>query len=409
MRILLITPVFHPEPYYLRGLPFAQGLIERGFEVEVLTGFPSYPVGRIYPGYRQRFWYHETHGGVRIVRVPSFPSHDRSGLRRAVTYLSMAATMTLTGPFLARKPDILHINQGPATLGLPADCLRLLRGARILLDVQDLWPESVTDSSMLRWRWLAPILHFWCRHTYRWASHILALSSGVKSVLLSRGVPESKITVLHNWCAREQENPLPLRADCEDKYGLGKTFNVVYTGNFGPLQALDTVLRAAARLRSTSPQVRFVLVGGGLEEASLKRQAQQEGLDNVQFIGRQPVEQLNQILAFADAAFVHLRDSALNRVGIPSKLQHAMAIGRPVLIGARGSAAELVDAAGAGIAFEPENAEALAAAVQALYNMPPAARLAMGQRGRTYYLRNMAFDVGMAKLTELYRRLGGGA
>lgn len=405
MRVLLITPVFHPEPYYLRGLPFAQGLIERGFEVEVLTGFPSYPVGRIYPGYRQRFWYRETHGGVRIIRVPSFPSHDSSGLRRAVTYLSLAASMALAGPFLVKQPDIVHVNQGPATLCLPAECLRLLRGSPILLDIQDLWPESVMDSNMLRCRWAPPVLHLWSRHTYRRANHILALSPGVKGVLVSRGVPESKVTVLLNWCAKELESSLPPRECCEDVHGLADTFNVVYAGNMGPLQALHTVLRAATRLRATHPDVRFVLVGGGLEEASLRERAETEGLDNVRFVQRQPIEQLNRILAFASAVLVHLRDSALNRVGIPSKLQHGMAIGRPVLIGARGSAAELVQQAGAGIAFEPENAEALADAVETLADMPRAEREAMGLRGREYYVKNMAFEVGMDKLARLYRRV----
>lgn len=405
MRILLITPVFHPEPYYLRGLPFARGLVDRGFDVEVLAPFPSYPQGRIFPGYRQRLWQRELQDGVRILRVPTYPSHDASGLRRIATYLSMTASMTMAGPLLATRPDIVHVNQGPATLCLPAECIRLVRGSRILLDVQDLWPESVTDSNMLHSRLATRMLHGWCRHTFRMAHHILALSSGVRNVLVSRGVPESKITVLNNWCAKDLEEPLPARTGGDDPHGLDPTFNVVYTGNLGPLQALDTVLRAAAQIRQTDPHVRFVLVGSGLAEDSLKRQAEEDGLDNVRFIPRQPAAQLPKILAFADAVLVHLRDSPLNRVGIPSKLQHGMAIGRPVLIGAQGSAAELVQAADAGIAFEPENAAALAAAVRTLSNMPGDAREAMGARGRAYYLEKMAFDVGMDKLAELYRRI----
>ena len=173
------------------------------------------------------------------------------------------------------------------------------------------------------------------------------------------------------------------------------------------MQALGTVIRAAALLRVTNPEVRFVLVGGGLEEAALKKQAQESGLDNVRFLARQPAAQLGQILAFADAVLVHLRDSALNRVGIPSKLQHGMAAGRPVLIGARGSAVQLVESAGAGISFQPEDADALAAAVRRLCDMPRGAREAMGQQGRAYYLENMAFDVGMNRLTQLYRQVAG--
>lgn len=407
VRILLVTPVFYPEPYYLRGLPFVRGLMERGFDVEVLTGFPSYPVGRIYPGYRQRLWQEEICEGVRIIRVPSYLSHDGSGLRRAATYLSMAASMTLLAPIFVRKPDLIHVNQGPATLCLPAKTTASLRKARILLDIQDLWPESVTDSGMLRWSGAVPLLNRWCQWTYRWADHIVTLSPGVRDALVTRGVPQSRITVLYNWCDRLQEAPLPPRGTCEDRYQLGTTFNVIYAGNFGPLQALETVLGAAALLRATNPGVRFVLVGSGLEEASLKRQAAENELDNVRFIPRQPMAQLREILAYADSILVHLRDSPLNRVGIPSKLQHALASGRPVLIGAEGSAAELVRAAGSGIAFEPENAQALAAAVRSLCDMPRDTREAMGQRGRTYYLDHMSFEVGMDRLAQVYRHVCG--
>jgi glycosyltransferase involved in cell wall biosynthesis len=263
------------------------------------------------------------------------------------------------------------------------------------------------DSNMIRGRGVAAILGWWCRHTYQRANHIAALSSGVKNVLVSRGVPESKITVLHNWCAEELEKPLPSRAHCEDVHGLGSTFNVMYTGNLGPLQALGTVLRAAAQLRSTNPEIRFVLVGSGLEEENLKRQAEEDRLDNVVFLKRQPMGELNGTLAYADAVLVHLRDSALNRVGIPSKLQHGMAVGLPVLIGARGSASELVQHAGAGIAFEPENADALAASVRTLRGMSKAKRDVMGQRGSRFYSENMAFEVGMTRLTKLYRHIIG--
>ena len=404
MRILLITPVFHPEPYYLRGLPFARELVRRGLEVEVLTGFPNYPTGRIFPGWRQRLCHRETVEGVHITRVPLYPSHDGSGLKRAITYLSHTLSMCLQGPFRIRKPDLVHVNQGHATECLPADLIQILRGAPYLLDIQDLWPESVLDSRMLRLPGGKIMLDALCHYTYRRARHIVTLSEGVKVKLVERGVPGKKVSVLYNWCDAEQEKPLPKRGEGPDHFHLHDTFNVVYAGNLGPVQALGTVLEAAALLREKKPRVRFLLIGSGLEETALKKTAAEQGLNNVLFIPRQPIPELNQILAYADAVLVHLKDTALNRVGIPSKVQHCLAIGRPILIGAPGSALEVVERARAGVSFEPGNAQGMAATVERLCDMSHAEREALGQRGREFYLGNMSFDIGMTRLIELYRQ-----
>lgn len=403
MRILLITPVFYPEQYYLRGLPYARELIRRGFEVEVLTGFPNYPAGRIFPDYRQSLCFRECVDGVTIIRVPLYISHNRSGFKRALSYLSLALSMSLQGPFRIQKPDIVHVNQGHGTLCLPADFIQLFRGAPFLLDVQDLWPESVTDSSMFRLPGGDRLLHAWCQYTYRRANHIVTLSDAVKGKLLERGVPDTKITVLHNWCDPELEKPLPPRAICPDPHGLNGTFNVMYAGNFGPLQALGTILEAAQLL--PMPNVRFVLIGDGIDEAALKKTAAEKNLNNVIFLPRTPLQALNQILAFADAVLVHLKDTPLNRVGIPSKVQHCLAMGRPILIGAQGASPELVLHAGAGLSFQPENAKQLADSVQQLLAMSSDQRQEMGSRGREYYLANMSFDIGITRLVGVYNRM----
>ncbi|HNU30579.1 MAG TPA: glycosyltransferase family 4 protein [Sedimentisphaerales bacterium] len=402
MRVLLITPLFYPEPYYLRGLPFAKGLLERGVEVEVLTGFPNYPKGQIYPGYRMGLWRQEVVEGVRITRVPWYLSHDTSGLKRTLCYLSMALSMALQGPLRAPRVDLVHVNQGPATLCLPADLLRVLRRVPYLLDVQDLWPESVLDSNMLRLPAGARILQYWSNHTYKWARHIITPSEGIRDRLVELGVRGRKVTVVHNWCDQSVEKPLPERDACPDSYRLQGRFNIVYAGNFGPLQALPAIIEGMTLLQNSHPQIQFVLVGDGLDEGILKRAVEERRLRNVRFLPRKPPAELNQILAYADALLVHLRDSPLNRVGIPSKVGYSLAAGRPILIGARGSAPALVARAQAGIAFEPENGPSLAAAARRLYEMPEEGRRALGYSGRKHYLEHLAFNIGMSKLVDVY-------
>lgn len=405
LRILLITPLFYPESYYLRGLPFAKGLVEQGFDVDVMTGFPNYPKGIIFPGYRQCHYKKEIVGGVNIHRFPAFISHDKSGGRRALTYLTQAISMALQSPFLLKTPDVVHVNQGPATLNIAAECLHFLRGCPMLLDVQDLWPESVMESGMLTSRITKNILGLWSKHNYRCAGHIITISSGIKEILVKRGVRSDKVSIVYNWCDEKLEKKLGPRGSVRDEHGLASGFNIIYAGNFGPFQALSVVLSAANSIKHSHPSIRFVLVGGGIEESELKRKAIQMSLNNVRFISHQPLERLNEIFSFADATLINLKDSNLNQVGVPSKLQHALAVGRPILFGGRGSSAELILQAEAGIVFKPQCANSMVSAVCALYSLPEEKRVSLGIQGRQFYMENMSFTLGIKRIAGIYRKL----
>ena len=141
MRILMLTQWFDPEPAF-KGLTFARKLMERGHEVEVLTGFPNYPAGKLYPGYRLRLWQRESVDGISIVRVPLYPSHDRSVVRRAWNYLSFALAATILGPALVGRPDVIYAYHPPGTVGLPALALSRWFSAPVVYDVNDLWPDT---------------------------------------------------------------------------------------------------------------------------------------------------------------------------------------------------------------------------------------------------------------------------
>lgn len=270
MRVLLLTPLFQPEPNHLKGLAFARELARRGHKVEVLTGFPHYPAGKVYPGYRIRPWMREILDGVPVTRLMMYPSHDRSAVRRMAGYLSFAGSAALLGPPLVARPDVVHVYQGPATLGWPAMEFRMMFGAPYVLDIQDIWPESVTVTGMLPLPGVSAVLGAWSKATYRLARKIIVLSNGYKKCLEARGVPEEKIEVVYNWC---DERSLPGETDREgsDPFGLAGRFNVVYSGNFGTLQSLGGVLDAALVVGEKRPDVRFVFVGDGVEESALKK------------------------------------------------------------------------------------------------------------------------------------------
>ena len=142
-RILLITQWFDPEPTF-KGIVFARELVRQGFEVEVLTGFPNYPSGKIYPGYQLRWLQRETIDGVQVTRVPLYPSHDNSAIRRVANYTSFAAAALVYGLFGAKRADVIYAYQPPLTVGVTAALLRLLRRIPVVYDIQDMWPDTLS-------------------------------------------------------------------------------------------------------------------------------------------------------------------------------------------------------------------------------------------------------------------------
>lgn len=401
MRILFLSQWFQPEPFF-KGLPFAKALLGLGHEVEVVTGFPNYPGGRVYPGYKVRVFQREILDGIRVNRVALHPSHDSSGFRRTLNYLSFGMAAALLSPLVVRRPDAVYV-YNLVTLGPAAQALRLTWRCPVVYDIQDLWPDSVADSGMMNNPLLLRILDRWCRTVYRSASHLVTLSQGMKAELVRRSVPEDRISVIYNWCDEDSmrfEEPDP---SLRIRLGLAGSFVVMFAGTMGLMQGLDTVLEAAERVREVEPRIRFVFVGGGVDRERLRHIASERGLHNVTFLERQPPEAMGKILAISDLMLVHLKDTPIFRITIPSKIQAYMAAAKPILCAVRGDAAELVRVAGAGISAEPENPMSIARSVLQLFSLSDAERKSMGANAREYYTRMMSMDAGYRRFDELFR------
>jgi colanic acid biosynthesis glycosyl transferase WcaI len=402
MRILFITHYFQPEPNFFMCLPFARELVRRGHEVEVLTGFPNYPGGRIYPGYHVRMLHRETMEGIPVIRTPLYPSHDNSGLKRAMCYMSAGLSAATIGPWVVKPADVAYVIQGPMTVGLPACVLRLLRRIPFVLHVHDLWPDSLTSSGMFKSPTGLKIVNAACNAVYKRAARIVSITPGMKRELSSRGVPPEKIEVIYNWCddlliARGQPRP-----ELADSLGMAGRFNIVFAGNMGKMQALDAVLDAAQIVGVRNPIIQFVLVGSGVEVESLKQKAADLGLKNVLFLARRPISEIGEILRLADALLVHLKKDPLFEITIPSKTQAYLASGRPILIGVPGDATDLVLAAKAGLACEPENARSIADGAMRLASLPADELEQMGRNGMEYYDREISACIAADRFEKVF-------
>ena len=395
MRILLLSQWFDPEPTF-KGLLFAKELQRLGHEVEVLTGFPNYPGGALYPGYRVRFVQRETIDGVRILRVPLYPSHDGSSLGRAVNYLSFALSATL-GIFGIRRPDIAYVYHPPASVAFPAIVLKWLRGVPFVYDVQDLWPDALSATGMIRHPALLGIVRHWMRFVYGRAAQVVLLSQGYRDALERDGVPGERLCVIPNWTYQQDT----VAADALSEGGT-KPFEVMFAGTMGFGQALDTVLLAASQLQGQAANVSFTFVGSGVDAERLRGLSEELGLRNVAFLGRRPTSEMPVLFQRADALLVHLTDNDLYSMTIPSKTQAYLLAGRPILMGVRGDAARIVEEAGAGLAFTPQDPTALSEAVLTLGGMSAERRAAMGRAGRLYYREKLSLEVGVAKFARLF-------
>ena len=402
MRILILSQWFQPEPFY-KGIPFAQKLVELGHEVEVLTGFPNYPGGRLYDGYKIKFFQREMIGGIPVIRVPLYPSHDSNSIKRILNYTSFALSASLPGFFLVKRPDVIYVYQPPATIGLPALFLHLLHRVPFVYDIQDLWPDTLAATGMVNNRAVMWMIEKWCRLIYSQAAKIVVLSSGFKKILIKRGVPEHKIEVIYNWCEDDKIQATDRNEGLERELGMAGRFNVLFAGTMGKAQALDAVLEAARLLRYKLPKIQFVFVGGGIDVDRLKEKTIEQGLTNVRFLSRRPPGEIGAILRLGDVLLVHLKDDPLFRITIPSKTQAYMAAGRPILMGVKGDAAALVEKAGAGLTCTPEDPQDIADAVETFYKMPREELDLMGHSGKMFYEQELSLRIGARRFEEIFR------
>ena len=402
IKIMLLTQWFDPEQT-IKGVLFAKELLNQGFEVEVVTGFPNYPGGKLYPGYKLRLLQREKIDGVSITRVPLYPSHNGSSLKRVFNYISFGFSSMIYGLFLAKKPDVIYVYHPPLTTGIAALIVRIVRRVPVIYDIQDMWPDTLAATGMLKNKKLLNLIGLVCRCVYKFSDKILVLSPGFKLMLIKRGVAADKITVIYNWCNEAGLNIT--HSTCLNELVTNNNFCVMFAGNMGQAQGLSTVLDAAEKLSRVRSDISFILLGTGTAIEEIKQQIRDKNITNVICLPRVPMNEVTAFLDAADVLLVHLRDDPLFRITIPSKTQAYMMAGKPILMAVSGDAADLVEAAGCGIVATPENADSLVEAVLKLAELSDVERHRMGENGRDFYIKNLSLASGVEKISEQVRSL----
>ena len=380
MRILVISQYYWPESFRINEV--VDVLRAQGCHVTVLTGQPNYPHGAVFEGYRSAGVGRQAHAGYTIHRVPIVPRAKSTALRLVANYLSFLISASLLGPWLLRgqRFDVIFVfGVSPILQAVPGVVLKWIKRAPLVTWVQDLWPQSLEVTGFVRNPTLLSIVARVVRWIYMRNDLLLVQSRGfVEEVRLLAG--RTPVEYFPN----PGELAFDAQPDGTRALTLEPGFNVVFAGNLGTVQALDTVLAAAQLLRD-QPRIRFVLVGSGSRSDWLQREVARMGLTNVQLPGRFPPHAMPGILAQASVLLVSLSRSRIMSQTIPSKVQAYLAAAKPVIACLDGEGARVVAEADAGLACPAEDAAQLAAAVARLESADPALLQRMGSSGRAYY------------------------
>ncbi len=379
MRILVFSQHFWPESFRINDV--AQALQAAGHDVTVLTGQPNYPGGAVFDGYRAAASGVEEHRGLAIHRVPLVPRGRGGAFRLATNYLSFIASAATFGAWRLRDRqfDVIFVYAtSPLLQALAAIVLARLKSCALVVWVQDLWPQSLEATGYVGSPRLLAMVERVVRFIYARCTLLLVQSQAFVEPVRALAPAHVPVHVHANPGDDDvtASEPPALR--------LASGFNVVFAGNLGTAQALDTVLDAAERLRD-APDVQLVLVGSGSRDGWLAEQVRTRGLRNVQLPGRFAPQEMPAILAQAQALLLTLKDDPAMALTVPSKLQTYFAAGRPVIAAIGGEGARLVRLAQAGIACAPGDAAALAAAIRELHALPEGDRRRMGDAGRRYH------------------------
>jgi glycosyltransferase involved in cell wall biosynthesis len=408
MKIFMLSAYFPPEVGSASHLFYELGseLVRRGHEITVLTGYPSYNIDhrRLEPRHRSGLWMEEVMNGIRVVRIRTIGMPRHIPVLRGIGQFTHALTQLFSGLFLTTgNADIVLVYSPPLFLGFTALVLRWFRNANVVVNVQDLFPQSAIDLGLLR----SPLLIDLFRKTesflYRHADAVTVHSEGNKEHVMRCGGSPSATHVVPNVVDTRAIRPGPRNNAFRERYRVGEQeFIVSFAGVIGYSQDLDTVIDAA-KLLASQRDVVFYIVGEGLEKERLMRRA--EGMANVRFLPMLPKNEYAELLHASDVCLVTLRKEVQTPV-VPSKILSIMAAGRPVVasLPLHGDAPVLIKQAECGICVEPEKPEQLAGAIRSLYEQPERS-MQFGKNGRGYVEQYCSVQVFAEQYEKLFRSL----
>ena len=406
MKILFVSHYFPPEVNApaSRTHAHARRWVADGHQVTVITCVPNHPRGEIFPGYRNRWVQEERVDGIRVIRPWTYVTPNEGFLKRMLNYLLFAFASVLAS-VRADRPDVVVATSPQFFVGIAGVMIAWLHRRPFVLEVRDLWPDSIVQLGQLRNARIVSALEAVERWLYRRAAGIVVNTRAFIDHIVARGIPRDRIELVYNGIDAELFSPRPRDEALLRRHGLEQRFLVAYVGTLGLAHGLVTVLDAAERLRE-EPDLAVLFIGDGADRARLEQEVARRELANVHFLGLLPRAEIPAWLASIDCLLVMLRDLPVFETVIPSKVFEFCAQERPIVVAARGEIRRLVEEAKAGLAIDPEDPAQLAAAILEVRRRPEEAA-ERARAGREWVERDFQRDSQAHRMAAFLERVAG--
>ena len=393
MKILVVTQYFWPENFRINDI--CEGFKEQGHEVEVLTGLPNYPEGKIYDGYSIFNKGIKEYKGIRIRRVPMIPRGKDSSFKLALNYLSFMISASIgIIPLIFKKYDKIFVFQvSPITTAIPAILLAKIKNISSYIYVQDLWPETLYSIVNISNNKVKKVMKNICNWIYSKFDNILIASKGYEKILINNNIYHKKIKYFPQWA--------------EDFYSINelniknienKKFIVTFAGNIGKAQSVNTIIEAA-NLAKENKEIIWRIIGDGSEFDNVKKLVEKYSLDEtVELLGRKPATDMPKYFSVSDGLIVTLKNEEILKVTLPAKIQSYMAAGKPIIAAISGEGNRIIEESNSGLVGEAEDYISLYNNVINLYNLDLNEREKLGYNGLKFFENNFTRKKLLEKL-----------
>lgn len=364
MRILFLTDNFPPEVNApaVRTYEHCREWVKMGAEVTVITCAPNFPQGKVYEGYKNSLYSREVVDGINVIRVWTYITANEGFFKRILDFVSFSVSSFIAGLFV--KTDVIVATSPQFFTALSGRTLSFFKWKPWVMEVRDLWPESVKAVGAAKAGWVLRYFEYeemWC---YKSAKKLIVVTDTFKDKIAARGIDPSKIYVIKNGIDRSEFYPMCKDQELITQLGLSGKVILGYIGTHGMAHKLDFILQCARSLKGS--KYHFLLIGAGAEKEKLLRLKEELGCTNVTMLDPVPKADVYRYISILDIALINLKKSDLFTSVIPSKIFENAAMSIPILMGVEGEAKALVEQYHAGLCFEPENEADFMAKLQEL-------------------------------------------
>jgi colanic acid biosynthesis glycosyl transferase WcaI len=404
MKILVFGTLYEPDmgPSAPLFSSLCKELVRMGHQVTAVVPVPHFPTGRVSEAFRGRLFWHSIEDGVTVIRV-GLPSVDRT--RLPLRFLQFICyQLGAAWKILGQKYDVVLAGSPSLSGWLPFAVAVAARRKPAVYSVQDLYPNVGITQGIFRNKFVIAAVTVLEKFCFNHATIVQIISESFRTGLHDLGVADSKIALLYNWIDTDAIHPLPRVNEFSKEHGLDERFVILYAGNIGPSQGLESVLDSAGALQQDEKDIYFVLIGDGLNKKALVSEVEKRSLKNILFLPFQPRQRLSEVMASANVSLVPLR-KGIDKGSLPSKLFTVLASGRPVLACVEEDSElwKLVDRANAGVRVPPEDPEELCKAILALMKNEKLCEQ-FGQNGREWAEKYLSHQSATKAMEELLSR-----